>query len=105
MRALNPDAVVFEFESTDLDPIMILEIVFGSSESTQPGKDLEVTINRHQRFSLGDEARRKPIKVNLSYVPLRLYNSLDTKLKHALTPYGNVLQVRKYTDPLGRFLG
>ncbi|KAG2172194.1 hypothetical protein INT44_005565 [Umbelopsis vinacea] len=99
-RALNPEAVIFEFKSTDLDPAvevdeiakqmgevigytnlgmyrrdtngLILEIVFKSSESTQPGKDLEVNINgviiKGSRWV--DERRLKSIFRTFPYVSM-----------------------------------
>jgi hypothetical protein len=52
-----------------------------------------------------DEARRPIIKVNLSHVPLKCYDTIGTKLRKALSPFGKVMQVRKYTNEFGRFFG
>lgn len=134
-RTLTAGAVIFEFPSTDLDPVMvveqiaqqlgdvigytnvnkhvrhtkglILEIAFKYSESTQSEKDLKVLIDGEviKGYRWVDEMKRKTVQVYLPYVPLRMYNNLSTKLRSALAPYGTVLQVCKYTDPKGRFIG
>lgn len=134
-RALNADAVLFEIPSTSLDHFVViditakqldevkgytilnefrsdnrnlhLEVVFRSEESTtkavEKGVSIDGIISKGNPWV--DTKERKTIKVNLSPLPLSLYDSLDVALRHALTPYGDVKQVRKYTDTNGRFFG
>jgi hypothetical protein len=133
-RRLTAGAVIFEFTATDRDPVMvveeiaqqlgdvigytnvnkyvrhtkglILEIAF-KSQIDSVREDLKVNINGEvvKGYRWVDEMKRKTVQVDLPYVPLRIYNNLSTKLRSALAPYGTVLQVCKYTDPKGRFIG
>jgi hypothetical protein len=134
-RALNPDAVIFEIPSSKMNPAtavdeiakqigevagytnlgqfrreikgLILEIVFVKDEDNAKAIKEGVTINGviYQGSPWVDQARRRTVKVNLTHVPLKLFNSLGTALRIAMTPYGDVLQIRKYTDVNGRFFG
>ena len=134
-RALNPDAVLFEVPKEALNPHLVveeivqqigdiagftdlglyrrnarmttLELVFLSTESTQ--KAINEGVKIQDMLICGtpyvDEARRPIIKVNLSHVPLKCYNTIGAKLRKALSPFGKVMQVRKYTNEYGRFFG
>jgi len=134
-RALNADAILFEIPNTSLDHVMVidiiakqlgelvgytnlnefrpdnknlhLEVVFQDDESSRKAIEKGVTIDGI--ISKGtpwvDSQKRRTIKVNLSHIPLKLYKSLGEALRYALIPYGNVKQIRKYTDHNGRFFG
>ncbi|KAH8555042.1 hypothetical protein BGW37DRAFT_464774 [Umbelopsis sp. PMI_123] len=134
-RALNPDAVLFEIPKEALNPHLVveeivqqvgdiagfidlglyrrnakvntLEPVFLSPESTQKAINEGVKIQGMliNGSPYVDEARRPIIKVNLSHVPLKCYDTIGTKLRKAFSPFGKVMQVRKYTSQFGRFFG
>lgn len=52
-----------------------------------------------------DEAKKKTMKVNLTHIPLKLHQNLGEVIKDAMQPYGEILQIRKYTNSFGRFFG
>jgi len=131
-RALNLDAVIFELPSSKMNPAtavneiakqigeaagytnlgqfrreikgLILEIIFVKGEDNAKAIKEDVTIDG-VIYPWVDQARRKTVKANLTHVPLKLFNSLGTALRIAMTPYGDVLQIRKNTDVNGRFFG
>jgi hypothetical protein len=82
-----------------------LELVFISPDSTN--KAINVGVKIQDMLICGtpyvDEARRPLIKVNLSHVPLMCYDTVGNKLRKALSPFGKVMQVRKYTNDLAGF--
>ncbi|KAH8553096.1 hypothetical protein BGW37DRAFT_550443 [Umbelopsis sp. PMI_123] len=116
-RALNPDAVLFEMPKEALNPHLVveeivqqvgdvagftdlglyrrnakvntLEPVFLSPESTQKAINEGVKIQGMliNGSPYVDEARRPIIKVNLSHVPLKCYDTIGTKLRKALSPF------------------
>lgn len=85
----------------------MLEIVFEGTEDVQ--KALSTGVNLNGTTYLGtpwvDEARTPTIRVNLSHIPLKINQYLGEALKQAMQPYGEVKQIRKYTNMNGRFFG
>lgn len=84
----------------------MLEVVFDNTESTDEAITTGITIQGivNQGSPWIDEGRRKTVKVNFTHIPLKLHKELGDCLKDAMAPYGQVLQVRKYTNSFVRFM-
>jgi hypothetical protein len=47
----------------------------------------------------------KKKKVNVTHIPLKLHQNLGEVIEDAMQSYGEVLQIRNYTNSFGRFFG
>ncbi|GAB5592881.1 hypothetical protein Unana1_07781 [Umbelopsis nana] len=84
-RAPNPDAVNFEFSNAKLDPVLIVDEI-----AQQPGEAIGYTnLSLYRRESKGLISKSSLARQRLPK-PVEAWK---------------VLQVRKYTESLGRFLG
>jgi hypothetical protein len=77
-----------------------LELVFISPGSTKKAINEVVKIQDMLICDTPyvDEPHRPLIKVNLSHIPLKCYDTVSARLRMALSPFGKVMQVRKYTN-------